>query len=205
MWTIKAVDIIDAYKLIVELIIIYGEPVSNTLELPNLMVHITKPYPQSPATYPIQGRMMEQYIAQFLNPAAPVGFTYTYGNRLFSPNQFEAALNKLKKDPNSRQAIMHTWRVESDMSAESVPCLQTIQYLVRDNRLHTTAHFRSNDMGMAWVANVNAIITLSKNAASDLGVELGSLTTISTSAHILNSEIDFITDNFKYNGTHLRI
>lgn len=198
MWTIEAMHIPDAYKQIVETIITYGEQVNDTHELHNLIVLIERPCMQLPRAYPMQSKMLDHYIQQFHDPSPPPGFSYTYGNRLFSPDQFTAAINKLKKDINSRQAILHTWRVDIDMNAESVPCLQTIHYLVRNNRLHTTAYFRSNDMGMAWVANVNAILSLSKKAADELGVSPGSLTTISSSAHINNGEIDYITENFKY-------
>lgn len=205
MWTIEAIHIPDAYKQMVEKIIKYGEPVADTLELHNLAVLIERPCMQIPHTYPMQSKLLDNYIEQFHNPSEPVGFTYTYGNRLFAPDQFTAAINKLKKDINSRQAILHTWRVETDMNAESVPCLQTIHFLVRNNRLHTTAYFRSNDMGMAWVANANAILSLSKKAADKLNVRLGSLTTISSSAHINKCEIDYITENFKYYNEPLHI
>jgi len=196
-------NITDAFTAIVSEILKSGEDVNETKEILNLAVVIKYPKREVPITYHFREKMMDEYVKQFLNKDNLSGFEYTYGNRIFEPNQVENVINKLRHDKNTRQAIIHMWRVEQDMEAPNVPCMQTIQFFIRNGALHTTAYIRSNDMGLAWVSNVNGIVALMQLVAFELKCKIGTLTTISASAHINMCEIGFIRDNFKYNKVKL--
>jgi thymidylate synthase len=62
--------------------------------------------------------------------------------------------------------------------------MQTVQFLIRNNRLNCVATFRSNDMLMAWGANAYGLSELMQVVADGTYVDVGFLETYSISAHI---------------------
>lgn len=114
-------------------------------------------------------------------------------------------VNRLYKELESRRAIAITWHPELDISSDEPPCLQLVQCVVRDQVLHMVCYFRSNDMLSAWGANAYGLAHLMKYICDTLNdmiyddyakmglsdsecrgmcIGYGTLTTISTSAHI---------------------
>lgn len=84
-----------------------------------------------------------------------------YGARIFNPgtvidvqpSQWELCLEELRRDPDSRRAVMHINRpmdLRRAVAAGSrdVPCTMSVQFLIRDRRLHMHVLMRSNDV--AW-------------------------------------------------------
>lgn len=83
-----------------------------------------------------------------------------YGNRIFrnrwfhdgfSFSQFDNVLAELKSDPSSRRAVIHInepsdLRKAVDPGSRDVPCTMSIQFLIRDERLHMHVLMRSNDV-----------------------------------------------------------
>jgi thymidylate synthase len=85
-----------------------------------------------------------------------------YGHRLFknrwhydSPkddrSQWDNIVDELKRDPDSRRAVMHIneprdlwWAV--DRGSKDVPCTMSLQLLIRDRKLHMHVLMRSNDV-----------------------------------------------------------
>jgi len=125
----------------------------------------------------------------------PRGFDYSYGNRLRAYESFiddrqvsifdqlENVINKLREAQETRRAIMVTW-YPSDIKKKNVPCMIMVDLLIRAGKLHLTAVFRSHDIARAWPANVYGLSKIMKLVAESLGVEIGTLTTFSISAHI---------------------
>jgi thymidylate synthase len=99
-------------------------------------------------------------------------------------NQVKKIIMDLKENPETRRATMVTWRLPEDLINEEVPCMIMVDYKIRDNKLFTTAVWRSHDMFSASVANFFALLELSKYVGKKLGIELGSITIQSVSAHI---------------------
>ncbi len=79
---------------------------------------------------------------------------------------------------------------DSDHNHGGSPCLNHIWVRVVDNELSLTATFRSNDMFSAWPANAMGLRALQRHirdkiaSQSDYDLAMGSLITISQSAHI---------------------
>ena len=69
------------------------------------------------------------------------------------------------------------------MYEQHTPCLQIVEFIYRENKLHMTCFFRSNDIGEAWVVNVYGLYALLGYVAMRTGMEMGSITTHSVSAH----------------------
>lgn len=99
-------------------------------------------------------------------------------------------VERLAKSPNSRRAIAITWVPEIDIQSREPPCLQIVQCFIRNNQLHMTVVFRSHDMLSAYGANVYGLAHMQKlicdkiNELSINKITIGTLTTISSSAHI---------------------
>jgi thymidylate synthase len=118
-------------------------------------------------------------------------YYYTYGARIFNfannKDQVEEfIIPLLKANPNTRRAIIVLYQPLSDskVSARESPCLISLYFKIIDKKLTVTAMIRSNDMFIGWPANAYHVYLLQKYVASKLGLELGSLTTISHSAHV---------------------
>ena len=108
-------------------------------------------------------------------------------------NQIEWVINKLIEEPNTRRTVIVLRDPHIDCYSPNPPCLTLVQFMIRDKKLHLTAYFRSNDMLSAWCNNANGLLGLQIYVYNELisrtneHIELdgiGSLTTISNSAHI---------------------
>ncbi|MEK6963957.1 MAG: thymidylate synthase [Nanoarchaeota archaeon] len=134
---------------------------------------------------------LDQISKVILSDAGSLFFQYAYGERVFKfqgkKNQLEDfVLPLLSKSSESRRALISLYDPikDSDTSKEDVPCLVSIQFRVMDKKVHVTGHIRSNDLFIGWPANAYQLFVLQSYTAAKLGLEIGSLTTISGSAHI---------------------
>ncbi len=181
-------------------------------EIRNVMVEITNPKLKGISKkYPLGKNAIEKYTNNLLY-GSEQEFSYDYHERLFEYpnetkikeiNQIEFIINKLRKNINSRRAISITWNPFIDTNISkldhgSVPCLQYIQFLIRDNKLYQTVLFRSNDLLLAYHANVLGLIKLGEMIANEVGVEYGNYTHHSVSMHIyVDRDKDYINKYFK--------
>lgn len=142
-------------------------------------------------------KAMSQYAYDLLF-GTDSDFVYTYHDRLFHytcgaediPNdyrfdvsQIDNIISKLTNDPTSRRAQAITWYPEDDMESNNPPCLQRIQFLVRDGKLNMDVNFRSNDCLSAMGQNMYALVFLQDYVATALGIEMGIYSHYITSAH----------------------
>lgn len=161
---------------------------SLTLELRNTLVSIEDPTKlEVPPGYFWSGEKLEIYAEQFLSDDKQ-GFVYTYGNRLRKHfegvDQIGEAIKRLKNCRESRRAISVTWDPPTDTKTEEVPCMILVDFKIRDDKLHTTGLWRSHDIYGAWFPNAVGLTRLSQYVADEVGVEVGTLTIHSISAHI---------------------
>ncbi len=98
-------------------------------------------------------------------------------------NQIDFVIEELRRNPSSRRAVMVIRDVAIDAPSSDPACLQHIQYIIRDNRLHCKILFRSNDACKATFMNAFALIMLQKYIADELGVETGTYTHRANSFH----------------------
>lgn len=175
-----------------------------------LIIHIEYPSTDSiiDAACRFNKQFMDNYAVQ-LTSVTKNDFAYTYGNRLFDypvapcdnrefcgngdgcgVDQIGFIMKTLTIDPSSRRAIAITRFPELDCETNEPPCLTTVQCKIRDNRLHMTCYFRSNDMFMAWYCNAFGLTTLMYKIFDILKLKtyptlkIGTLTTISECPHI---------------------
>jgi thymidylate synthase len=95
-------------------------------------------------------------------------------------SQYDAALNELKKNPESRRAIMiytrpSMWLDYNKGGRSDFMCTNAVQYLIRDGAVHAVVQMRSNDAvfgyknDRAWQQHVL------QKLAGELGLPVGNL------------------------------
>ena len=152
---------------------------------------------------PFKEQFLEAYANDILYGNANATFEYDYHSRLFEwkgiVNQIEYIICKLKSNPTSRRAIAITWEPDVDNLRDDVPCLQLVQFSIRDDKLNMTVVFRSNDMLLACGANMYGLAMLQKyvldklNSCSDKNYKIGTYEHISLIPHIyVNRDADIV-------------
>lgn len=127
-----------------------------------------------------------------------IDFEYDYNERLrkwgrkkislfeeeISIDQIKYIIHKLNLERNSRRSIAVTWIPPYDEFTNDVPCLQYIQCMIRDGKLHMFVLFRSEDVLSAFGQNVYGLTELQKYIANILEVPVGEYYHYIVSAHI---------------------
>jgi thymidylate synthase len=104
-----------------------------------------------------------------------------YGKRIFERkdgklSQWEQLINLLTVDPQSRRAILlfrETGTESLQPEIRDVACATSFQCLIREGRLHTVVHMRSNDAILGLPYDVFLFIMLQEILSTTLCVELG--------------------------------
>lgn len=92
-------------------------------------------------------------------------FAGAYGPKII--DQVPYVIDTLRKDPSSRQAVLTIWR-ERPRASKDVPCTVSMQFFVRDKKLHMVTYMRSNDAWLGLPYDVFNFTTLQKYVASAL-------------------------------------
>lgn len=92
----------------------------------------------------------------------------------------------LKKDPNSRQAVIHLKPVRDVISypTKDLPCTVSLQFFIRNDKLFLTTYMRSNDIWMGFPYDVFQFTCMQIYLAMRLNVNLGTYTHIAGSLHL---------------------
>ncbi|PLX82251.1 MAG: hypothetical protein C0617_14055 [Desulfuromonas sp.] len=122
-----------------------------------------------------------------------------YGPRLFGRhkhqkiNQAHALVEKLRKDPDSRQAVLQIYLPQADWAPTlDVPCLCQIQFLIRDHKLHAIATMRSQDVFRGMPYDVAWMSLLQEHISMQLNIDLGSFTHVCGSLHLYQADMPLV-------------
>ncbi len=131
------------------------------------------------------------------------GFDYSYNERLRNyvvangsapRDQIGYAIAKLKEESDTRRAIAITWKPDRDWDETNVPCLQFVQYAIRDGKLHCYVLFRSEDILSAFGPNCYGLVKLQEYVSEACGIPVGVYNHIVTIPHLYykrdRSELD---------------
>lgn len=120
----------------------------------------------------------------------------------FAINQVNAVIEKLSKQPYTRQAQMITWMPNLDLECFDPPCLQSLWYRIIEDEeqiywLNCNVRFRSNDAWGASFMNMFGFINFNKNIIAKgieektgKKVELGRMNWHADSYHIYGKDIE---------------
>ena len=103
-------------------------------------------------------------------------------------NQWEWCKEELRKNPNSRRAVIHI-KEPSDKESKDVNCTVCLQFFIRDGKLYCTVYMRSNDIWMGFPYDVFQFTCMQIQMSMELGVELGTYTHIAGSLHLYNRNV----------------
>jgi thymidylate synthase len=76
-----------------------------------------------------------------------VRFYGSYGPKIV--DQISYVIDTLANDDYSRQAVINIWR-EKPGPSKDIPCTCSLQFILRDERLHCIATMRSSDAWLGW-------------------------------------------------------
>lgn len=95
-----------------------------------------------------------------------------------APNQLLAAIDVLKKHPNSRQCIVNMWNGGDLVHAQflnkkDLPCTISMHFQIRDDVLHCCVYMRSSDMWLGFPYDVFCFTSIQRMIAWELGISPG--------------------------------
>lgn len=138
---------------------------------------------------------LEQYRQEILDGILDFevekgNWDYTYHSRMEA--QFDFITAELRRNPDSRRAVIDVRDWHTDCKKDSPACLNHIQYFIRGGALHCKVLFRSNDAVKATFMNAFALIMLQKRFADTLGIPLGSYTHRANSFHCYEKDFELL-------------
>jgi thymidylate synthase len=142
-------------------------------------------------------------LAEVIMHPKKAGFQYTYGSRIFSYDSMdqieEFIIPLLRAEPHSRRAVIMIWdpRHDSNHKIRSVPGLLSLDFKLRDGKLHVAGVIRSADLLFGWPANIYQISLIQESISKKLLCDKGSIRTFMTSAHSFTYQNDQIDDLIK--------
>lgn len=123
-----------------------------------------------------------------------------YGYILFKKygfNQLEQVIELLKKDRNTRRAVLNISDPTIDrINTKDMQCTIALQFIVRDGKLNTTVYMRSNDVYFGLPYDYIFFISLATYIATRLELKVGTYTHVATSMHMYERDVNkFIEHN----------
>ena len=106
-----------------------------------------------------------------------------YGPRFISQARY--VVETLVCDSSSRQAVITIWE-RNPRPSKDIPCTVSLQWLLRNNKLHCIAYMRSSDVWLGWPYDVFTftMMTCYIIALSGRKWELGNLRVMAGSQHL---------------------
>jgi thymidylate synthase len=132
-------------------------------------------------------------------------FHGAYGRRI--SGQMPVIVERLKEDPDTRQAVVTLWNPELDAlgGKSDHPCTCLFNWRVREGKLLMSTFMRSQDVHWGWPYDVVMFTTLQLTMAAYLGVEPGAYTHHAASFHIYTKDLPALSALQPYNGSDLRV
>ena len=97
---------------------------------------------------------------------------------------------KLRRDPTSRSATITTFQPLTDTSY--IPCVSLLDFYLVDGRLELAVYAHSIDFGAKGFANLVELASLQDEVAHNIGSKNGSMTMIIKSAHIYDTDVEYM-------------
>jgi thymidylate synthase len=131
-----------------------------------------------------------------LREVAELGDAASYATRLYNYagsglDQLRWVSDRLRDDPLSRSATITTFQPLSDTSY--IPCVSLLDFYLHDDALQLAVYAHSIDFGSKGYANLLELAAIQLQVARDLDRGVGSLTMIVKSAHVYDSDVEYVS------------
>ena len=104
-------------------------------------------------------------------------------------NQISHITEMLKENPSSRQAILHLHHAHTEKTKDEI-CTLTVQFLIRNEKLHMIVTMRSNDVILGLPYDTGLFSMLQHLVATKLRIEVGEYTHQVGSLHLYHRDIE---------------
>jgi thymidylate synthase len=124
-----------------------------------------------------------------------LGGARSYASRLFDysgegRDQVQWVIDRLTDDPTSRSATITTF--EPLLDTTYIPCVSMLDFWIRDGAVEQVVYAHSIDFGSKGYGNLVELADLQQRVAAGLGIPTGRLVFIIKSAHIYDSELEYM-------------
>lgn len=148
---------------------------------------------------------IEPYVPRYKEEAVDGRIHGAYGPRLFDirgNNQIENVTRLLRARSTSRRAVIQLFNAE-DIASEykEIPCTTTLQFHLREKKLHLSVTLRSNDAYWGLPHDVFCFTMLQEMMARRLGVELGEYYQYVGSMHVYDEHVEGVKQ-YLHEGFH---
>lgn len=151
------------------------------------------------ALWILGGRRDVKFLHQYNSQMAQFSddgkiFHAAYGHRLrqhFDRDQIWQVIYLLRKDPETRRAVMCIWDPDEDLNIQSkdIPCNDMVFFKLREGVLDMTVANRSNDAVLgAYGANAVQFAFLQEFIAAAVNAQVGVYRQVSDSFHLYTSQ-----------------
>lgn len=132
---------------------------------------------------------------EFLNKHGK--FDYTYNDRIDPRTRLPHIINELKKNPDTRQAVISIWNPAKDTpyignAIRRIPCSIYYQFLLREGKLHIVYNQRSADVVTHFGNDVWLAFSLMRYVAAQIDVKEGYLYHNIASLHCYNKDWEIL-------------
>jgi hypothetical protein len=172
-----------------------GMPIRE-LSLVTLVVEHPDPYDEIIATHADPERLAWMH-ANFTDHAqvASLGDADSYATRLFDyehsgRDQVQWVIDRLRAEPSSRSATVTTFQPHTDTTY--IPCVSLLDFWLPDGAVELVVYAHSIDFGAKGYGNLVELASLQRHVADALGVPVGRLLMIIKSAHVYETELNYI-------------
>ena len=126
---------------------------------------------------------------------AELGGADSYATRLFDyehsgHDQVRWVIDRLRSNPSSRSATITTFQPHTDTTY--IPCVSILDFWLPDNAVELVVYAHSIDFGAKGYGNLVELASLQRHVADALGVPVGRLLMIIKSAHVYETELNYI-------------
>ncbi|WFU10349.1 thymidylate synthase [Rhizobium sp. CB3090] len=144
---------------------------------------------------------IEPYIGRYRDDAENGVIHGAYGPRFHAMrgdiNQIGNIIKLLTDNPNSKRAVIQLFdAADITRRFKEIPCTTTIQFFVREGRLHLSVTMRSNDAYLGLPHDVFCFTMLQEMMARRLGCELGEYYHYVGSMHVYDASVASMREYF---------
>lgn len=148
------------------------------------------------AAYIIQGWSNVRYLESHISKFGNYSDLYPLQQGSYGPpfvEQVRYVVETLEDNDESRQAVMTIWRPNPRRSKD-IPCTLSLQFLIRDNKLHTIVTMRSSDIFTGLIYDMFCFTAMSAVVLAflDFDVKLGTCWINAGSSHLYKRDFDRI-------------
>jgi thymidylate synthase len=125
-----------------------------------------------------------------------LGDADSYATRLFDyehsgHDQIAWVIDRLRVDPSSRSATITTFQPHTDTTY--IPCVSMLDFWLPNGAVELVVYAHSIDFGAKGYGNLVELASLQHHVADALGVAVGRLVMIVKSAHVYDTELEYVT------------